>query len=200
MFSSIVNTGAAEELSFMANFDILRGVGAGGPFGILSSGSLITVAAEIGQLVDTVVHENLEHMWQALLPNSRPKSAWFINSEVEPFLDFLVIQGGTGVLEPRFVTYGPTGILQIKGRPVYATEFNSAIGNVGDIVLADTSEHLFLEKRGAQTASSIHVHFTTDETAFRFVYRCDGMPTMAAPLTPLFGTVNQSPFVTLALR
>jgi HK97 family phage major capsid protein len=98
------------------------------------------------------------------------------------------------------VSYGPEGILRIKGRPVYVTEFNSAIGNVGDIVLADMSEYLFFEKGGVQSASSIHVHFTVDETVFRFVYRCDGMPTMTAPLTPLFGTVNQSPFITLAAR
>ena len=199
-FSAVVSQGAAEELSFMANFDILRGVGAGGPLGILSSGALVATPIEAGQLADTVVNENLEHMWQTLLPASRPKSAWFINSEVEPFLNMLVLQGGTGVLDPRYVSYGPEGILRIKGRPVYVTEFNSAIGNVGDIVLADLSEYLFFEKGGVQTASSIHVHFTTDETVFRFVYRCDGMPTMTAPLTPLFGAVAQTPFVTLAAR
>ncbi len=202
MFSAIVTLGAAEELAFMANDDILTGNGAGGPFGILQSGALVTVAIEAGQLADTVVNENLEHMWEHLLPGSRPKAAWFINSEVEPFLDMLLLQGGTGVLEPRFVSYGPEGILRIKGRPVYVTEFNSAIGVVGDIVLADMSEYLFWEKGGVQSAQSIHVAFLTDETIFRFVYRCDGQPSVAAPITPYRATagVTQSPFVTLAAR
>jgi len=199
-FAAIVNQGAAEELAFMANEDIVYGLGANGPLGILSSPCLVTVAAEAGQLVDTVVHENLEHMWQALLPGSRAKSAWFFNSEVEPFLDMLLIAGGAGVLEPRFVSYGPEGILRIKGRPCYVTEFNSAIGNVGDIILADMSQYLFWEKGGVQTAQSIHLAFLTDETIFRFVYRCDGQPALNAPITPLLGTVTKSPFVTLAAR
>ena len=61
-FSSIVSQGAAEELAFMANDDILTGNGAGGPFGILQAGCLVTVAIEAAQLADTVVLENLEHM------------------------------------------------------------------------------------------------------------------------------------------
>lgn len=199
-FAAVVDQGAREELSFMVNDDILNGAGANGPLGILQSGCLISQAIEAGQLADTVVHENLEHMWARMLPRSRSKAAWFINSEVEPFLDMLLIAGGAGVLEPRFVSYGPTGILSIKGRPVYVTEFNSAIGDLGDIVLADMSEYLFWEKGGIESAVSIHVLFIYDETVFRFVYRCDGQPARAAALTPYKGSATQSPFVTLAAR
>jgi hypothetical protein len=51
-----------------------------------------------------------------------------------------------------------------------------------------------------QAASSIHVQFLTDQVAFRFVYRVDGQPKMAAPLTPYHGTNDLSPFVTLEAR
>ena len=43
--------------------------------------------------------------------------------------------------------------------------------------------------------------FLTDETVFRFVYRCDGQPAIASALTPYKGTGNTlSPFVALATR
>jgi len=201
-FSAIVNQGASEEMSFMANDDILNGAGANGPLGILNAGCLVTQAAEAGQLADTVVQENLEKMWQHLSPRSRASAntAWFINGEVEPFLNMLLIAGGAGVLEARFVQYGPEGILRVKGKPVYVTEFNGAIGDAGDIVLADMSEYLFWEKGGVQMAQSIHVLFLYDEQVFRFVYRCDGQPALASALTPYKGTATQSPFVALAAR
>lgn len=202
LFSSVVQQGAAEELAFMANFDILRGAGANGPLGILSAPCLVTTGAEAGQLADTVVTENINNMWQDLLPASKPRAAWFINSEVEPQLDDLAIAVGASALEPRFVTYDQQGTIRMKGRPVYVTEFNSALGDLGDIVLADMSEYLYFEKGGVQTAQSIHLAFLTDETIFRFVYRCDGQPTYASAVTPLYATAGQtqSPFVTLEAR
>ena len=57
-----------------------------------------------------------------------------------------------------------------------------------------------IEKGGMESASSIHVKFTTDETAFRFVMRVDGQPTWNAALTPSNGSNTQSPFITLDTR
>ena len=37
----------------------------------------------------------------------------------------------------------------------------------GDIILADLSQYILIDKGGLQSASSIHFKFTTDETAFR---------------------------------
>lgn len=199
-FSSIVQQGAAEELMFMLNDDILNGLGIAGPLGILASAALISATAESGQAADTFVYENIPAMWQRLHPRSRPKSAWFINSEIEPWLDELYLAAGTAGLNPRYVNYGSDGVMTIKGRPVYVTEFNAAPGDVGDVLLADMSEYLLWEKQGIQAAQSIHVQFLTDETVFRFVYRCDGQPSIAAPLTPYKGTLTQGPFVALAAR
>lgn len=202
MFSEVVRQGASEELSFMVNDAVLTGAGANGPLGILAAGCLITQPAEAGQLADTVVTENIDNMWQRLLPRSKPRSAWFINSEVEPQLDNLAIAVGASALEPRFVTYDAQGAIRMKGRPVYVTEFNSALGDLGDVVLADMSEYLLWEKGGVQSAQSIHVHFIYDETVFRFIYRCDGQPTYATAITPYRATAGQtqSPFVTLEAR
>ena len=89
----------------------------------------------------------------------------------------------------------------LLGRPVIAVEQCQALGTVGDIILADFSQYLCIEKGGMQTAQSIHVQFTTDETVFRFVFRVDGQPLWNNVLTPYKGTGStQSPFVALATR
>jgi len=199
-FSTIVQQGAGEELSFMANDDIVNGTGVGGPYGFLSSPCFISITKETGQTATTIVLENLYKMWARFPARNRGNAAWFINQDTEPQLDTIALEAGTSALEPRMVTYGVDGLMRIKGRPVIATEFNPTLGSVGDIVLADMSEYLFWEKGGVQSASSIHVQFTTDETVFRFIYRCDGQTALASALTPYKGTDTQSPFVGIAVR
>jgi hypothetical protein len=54
-----------------------------------------------------------------------------------------------------------------------------------------------INKGGIEAASSIHVQFVTDETAFRFVYRMDGQPIWDTPVTPFQGSDTVSPFVAL---
>jgi hypothetical protein len=108
---------------------------------------------------------------------------------------------GTAALEPRFVNYGPTGLLQIKGRPVIAVEYCQTLGTAGDIYLADFSQYRVIRKdTGVQQDSSLHVRFLTDETTFRALYRIDGQPLPRAAITPFKGSATLSPFVTLAVR
>ena len=199
-FESIAREAVAEELMFMANDDIVNGEGTAGALGMLNSNALVSVTKETGQAAATVVNANLVKMWQRLHPRSRANSTWFINSEVEPQLDQLSIPVGTAVLEPRYVTYGPDGVMRIKGRPVAVTEFNAALGTVGDIILADMESYLFWERGGVDSETSIHVAFLTDQTAFRWVYRCDAKPAWESVMTPFKGSLTQSPFVALATR
>jgi HK97 family phage major capsid protein len=203
--SGIIRQGASEELDFMVNDDIFRGLGVGGPLGITNSGALVTVAAEGGQLANTVVTENIVNMWARMHPRSKSNSVWYINTDVTPqlyLLDFVVGVGGhPAFMGPGSLPNSPSGTL--LGRPVVETEFNASLGNVGDIVLADMSQYVMIDK-DVQAASSIHVQFVTDQVAFRFVYRCDGQPKIAAPLTPYQGAGGGadtlSPFVALAAR
>jgi HK97 family phage major capsid protein len=97
------------------------------------------------------------------------------------------------------VSGAPYGTL--FGRPVLEIEQTATLGTVGDVVLADLSQYLMIEKGGMESASSIHVKFTTDETAFRFVMRVDGQPAWNQYLTPASGSTNYlSPFIALATR
>ncbi len=72
--------------------------------------------------------------------------------------------------------------------------------DTGDIILADLTQYLLIEKGGVHAATIIHVQFLTDETAFRFVLRANGEPLPNSSVTPYKGSNTISPFVTLAAR
>ena len=196
---NIIQQGFSEELDFMVNDDILNGLGVGGPLGILASGALVTITKEGGQLADTVVTQNIFKMWARMHPRSKSNAVWFINTDVTPQLYGLNLTVGTGgmpmYMAPGSLPNAPSGTL--LGRPVVETEFNPSIGDAGCIVLADMSQYALIDK-DVQMASSIHVQFLTDQLCWRMVYRCDGQPKIAAPLTPYKGTGSTlSPFVAL---
>jgi len=196
---AVLSQAMSEEVSFMANDDVLNGLGAAGPLGIVASSGRVTVSKETGQAAATIVNANLIKMWARMHVRSRANAVWFINQDTEPQLDQLYIPAGVSSLEPRYVTYSSDGVMKIKGRPVIATEFNPTLGTEGDIVLADMSEYLYWD-RAPENQSSIHVAFLTDETVFRAVYRVDGFPSLTTPITPYKGSNTLSPFVTLATR
>lgn len=192
-FAAVVNQGCREELNFMVNDDIMNGAGLAGPQGFMNSGALVTVTRDTGS---TVLHTDVAAMWNRMDPRGKAKATWYIHNEVQPKLDALYFTGSTSVLSP-FIGYRPDGVMTMYGRPVVVTEFNQALNTSGDIALCDMSQYLFWEKGGVQEAASIHVAFVTDETVFRFVYRCDGQSSLASALTPYHGTTTTSPFVVL---
>jgi HK97 family phage major capsid protein len=196
---SVMTRAFAEELTFLTEDAIINGLGAGMPLGILNAGCLVTQNKEGSQTNTTVVGNNLSNMWARLPARSKANAVWLINVDVEPQLDQLVFPVGATSIEARFITYGPDGILRIKGRPVMPVEYCATLGTVGDIILADFAEYAFIQK-SVQQASSIHVAFTTDEMAFRATYRVDGQPTWESALTPFKGTNTLSPFVALQAR
>ena len=199
---NIIQQAFTEEFGFMLDEAIFRGTGVGQPLGILNSPSLVTVDAEPGQAADTVLYENIVNMWSRAWGRGRANSVWLINQDIEPQLHTMSLAVGVGGV-PVYMPAGgasasPYGTL--FGRPVIPIEQASTLGTAGDIVLADLSQYLTIDKGGIQQASSIHVQFLTDQTAFRFVYRVDGQPVWNAPLTPAQGTNALSPFVALEAR
>lgn len=193
----------SEELIFQTEDAIYEGSGAGQPLGYTNANCpcLVSVAKESGQTAATINTANLSKMWARLPARSKKTSVWLINVDCEPQLDFLTIPAGLDALEPRFVNYGPDGILLIKGRPVVQIEYAATIGTVGDISLVDLSKYRLIRKSGGvEQASSMHVLFTSDQMAFRAIYRVDGQPMPRAPITPYRGTATLSPFVVLATR
>ncbi len=198
--ASVINATVPQELMFQKDNAAFEGSGVGKPLGIMNSPALVTVAKEAGQAAATLVAENIINMrarrW------ARGQYVWFINQDVEPQLHQLNLPVGTGgalvYMPPGGLSANPYGTLY--GDPVIPIEHCETLGTVGDIVQADMSQYITINKGGVQTAESIHVRFIYDESVFRFVERVDGMPVWDSALTPFKGTNTQSPFVALATR
>ena len=194
--------GATEELMFKVEDSIINGDGAGKPMGILNAPCTVSVAKEGGQVADTIVTTNIMKMWARMWGPSRINAIWLINQDIEPQLYSMSLAVGTGGI-PVYMPAGgisgqPFGTLM--GRPVIPCEYCATLGDTGDIYLVDLSQYLLIDKGGPTSASSIHVKFTTDETAFRWVYRVDGQPLWKSALTPYKGSNTLSPFVKLDSR
>ena len=201
--ASIAMKAFSEEVMFMTVDSVFNGTGAGMPLGFLNSPALIQIAKQAGQAAGTIVKENVDAMWSRMWSRSRKNAVWFINQDCEPQLDQMGQIVGTAGL-PVYLPAGG-GIAgerpaTLKGRPVIATEYNAALGAVGDIALVDLSQYTLADKGGINAASSMHVAFLTDEMVFRITYRVDGKPMWSQPITPAKGTLTKSPFVALAAR
>lgn len=199
---AVMMDGASEEVSFLVDDAIMNGTGAGMPMGLLNSPSKIAVSGESGQAAGEILPENIFKMWSRMWARSRLNSVWFINQDIEPALYSMTFPVGTGgqpvYMPPSGVSTSPYATL--LGRPLIPTEFNSTLGTEGDIVLADPTQYLLVDKGGLQAATSIHVAFLTDQTAFRWIYRVDGRGLWNQPLTPYKGSNTLSPIITLATR
>ena len=194
---NVIREAFAEEFGFKIDDAILSGSGAGQPLGILNSGSLVKVDKEANQ-TETITVENLVKMWARLWSRSRANSVWYINPEIEPLLYTLRVGDKPVYIPAGGLSEAPYGTL--FGRPVLPLEQCSAVGEVGDIILADFSQYILIDKGGINATSSIHVRFLYDENVFRFIYRVDGQPVWNKALQPYKGSATVSPFVALAKR
>jgi HK97 family phage major capsid protein len=193
-----------DELTFQVESKIWEGSGAGCPLGILNAPCWVAITIETGQTLanGAIVPQNLSKMFARMPPRLKAGAVWCVGSEMMVALDSLALMvGGVSALEPRFVAYGPDGIMRIKGRPVIEVEYASALGTVGDIVLANFGQYRLIRKAGGvQQASSIHVKFAAGETAFRAFYRVDGQPVPRGTVAEYKGSNARTPFVGLAAR
>jgi len=180
------------ELRFAVEDAIFNGDGVGKPLGILGSAALKSAVRTDASEIDAL---DIGRMWAARYPYASDY-VWFVNPTCFPQLLNMVIGN-----MPVYTTAGGISGLPygtILGRPVVETEYNPSLGTLGDILLISPSQYYLIDKSGGiQTASSIHVNFTTDETAFRFVYRVDGAPLWYTTLTGK-DTNTYSPYVALA--
>ncbi|MHC4635684.1 MAG: phage major capsid protein [Planctomycetota bacterium] len=199
----IVRSAFQSEMGFMLDEAIINGTGAGTPLGIMNSNSMVQVTKETGQDASTVWYENLLTMWSRLLPDSQPNAIWLIHQDVFPQLGQLHLKvgtGGSGVYIPPGGA-SATPYASLFGRPILVMEQCATLGTAGDIILGDFGRgYYFVDKGGMKQDVSIHVNYTTDESVFRFVYRCDGQPVLTKALTPFKGTNTLSHFIRLQTR
>lgn len=199
----IIRNTFGQAIAFTQDYDFLRGNGVNQALGVFhaSNPALIPVAIEAGQAADTILFENIIKMWSRLYPAGHAKAVWIANINTFPQLASMGLEVGAGGIPVWMPAGGVSGLpyATLMGRPLLFTEKMATIGDLYDIGLCDLSQYLIGEKGGVNFASSIHVRFVTDETAFRFVMRYDGQPWWQSTLTPKAGS-TLSPFITLAER
>ncbi len=191
----------ASEFGFKIDDAILNGDGAGKPLGILNSPALVTQDKESGQTADTIVTANILSMYSRWL-GRRSDGVWVTNRNTFPQLGTLSVDTGTGGasvgLLGNDVSQGPNQ--RLLNMTLLEMEQAATLGDLGDLMLLDPRQYVWVDKGGVQSAVSIHVKFVEDEVVYRFIYRCDGQPIPASAVTPFKGALNRSPFVTLQAR
>jgi HK97 family phage major capsid protein len=198
---AVIRTAFAEEFGFMIDLSILDGTGTGQPLGILRSPALVTVTPS-APTVAGVAAKDVAAMWGRLYAPSRATAVWLTSQATETSFYSMNMDIGTGgqavFMPPGGMSVAPYSTLY--GRPILPMEQLAAPNAAGDIMLVDPMQYVMIQKGGVQSATSIHVRFVNDETAFRFVIRVDGLPVWNAALTPYNGTATVSPYVTLGVR
>jgi len=179
------------ELRFKVEDAIYNGDGVGKPTGIMGHASLVT---QLRYAASAVSAQDIWAMYARRWVGA-PDYVWLINQDVLPQLYALGNTYQNLFMGPT-MTSAPSGTLM--GLPIVEVEYAATMGSTGDIMLASLSQYQGIERGGIESATSIHVQFVTDETAFRFVYRFDGGPLWHSTLTPANGSNTQSPFVVLA--
>lgn len=194
-----VSRKAADEFQFMLGDSVFNGNGAGQPLGILNSPGLLSITKEAGQAAATIVTENIDKMWARRYTSGN--YSWYHNQDCGPQVERLSQDIGTsGVVLNR-----PNGIYgastqTLKGAPRVETEFNATLGTTGDLILADLSKFITINKGGINQAYSTHVEFLTDQLAIKFTLRVNGKSPETSPTTPYKGSNTQASFITVETR
>ena len=201
--SSYLPEKVALSIRWKTNESILFGTGNGVPVGCLNAGATVTVAKETGQTTQTLLPQNLAKMIARLPTGSFANAVWIVNNDVLPALFTLTLG--------NYPIYLPTGLgvggIQISpygtllGRPVFVSQHANTFSAQGDILLVDLKYYQTITKAGGmQTATSMHLYFDADLTAFRTTFRMDGQSKIVAPISPAKGSATMSPFIQLGAR
>jgi HK97 family phage major capsid protein len=185
-------------LSRGIDLTIVRGDGANKPLGIIAAPCTVSVSKETNQTAATVKFENVVKMFARILPSSVRNSVWLCHPTCLPQLLTMTLGvGSAGVWVP--VLDQSSGNLTLLSRPVLLCEACSALGTVGDIILADLSAVLCGVRDTVSVERSTIPGWLTNAVDWRCQIRIDAEPALANPITGPRGD-SLSPFVTLATR
>ncbi len=185
-FEEALGTALINTIGWYLDHAFLRGDGAGKPLGVLNDPALVTITKEAGQAASTIQWANLTKMFARLHPASISNAVWVCNNTAIPQLLTLTVPVGTGGnVIPALRE--DTGKFFVLGKEIIFTEKLPALGSKGDIVLADLSQYIVGLRREVSLEKSVHVHFGTDEVAYRCILRADGQGSWNAPVTPNAG-------------
>jgi HK97 family phage major capsid protein len=190
-------------IQWKTNEAILFGLGGATPYGAFKSAAAISVPKDSGQATGTLTPTNIANMIARLPEGSYANAVWIINNDVLPALftlnntyQLLYLPYGNGVGAFRENPYGT-----LMGRPIIVSQHAKSFSSAGDVNLVDLQYYQAITKAGGiEMATSMHLYFDADATAFRAMFRMDGQSKLSASITPNNGSNNLSPFVQLGAR
>lgn len=196
---AFVTREAGRAIRYKADDAIINGDGVGKPLGIFNASSLVTVDKEVSQTADTIVASNIAKMYARMPASSMGEAVWLLSQDVLPQIVTLTLGDQPIYRPPTGNGAAPLGTL--LGRPILLSQHCQGAGDKGDIYFVNFSDYITLTRTsGIQTASSIHLWFDHDITAFRFTFRVAGQPWLSQPIVSANGGPDTSPFVTLQAR
>jgi len=185
-------------------YEIINGTGTGELEGLFQANCKIQQDKEEGQTADTIEYDNIVKMYSRMPGRNRRRAVWLINDDCIPQLFTLNLAVGTGGVPVFMPANGAsaTPYDTLFGRPIISNENCATIGDAGDIWFWDPTEYLHGVKAGAgiKSMTSLHFKFDTDETAFRWTFRDDGMCWWPGALTPRVSSTTLSPVIDLQAR
>lgn len=181
-----------EGLAHAKDFFYLRGNGVGRPLGVLNAPAAYSLTrAASGNNVEMA---DVSGMLARLLPGSVSRAIWVCHPlNIADIIQLKI--GDTPVFQPNAA--GPiAGTL--LGRPIAFSEYSSAPGTKGDLMLCDFQAYAVGIRRGITIASSGDARFDNDQTTWRITYRGDGQPLFDSTVKLADGADTEvSPFVVL---
>ena len=192
---------AGQALAFRADEDYLNGTGLNMPLGCINGGNP-SLIVESRNAPGDIRFDDVLDMWARLWPMGKGQAIWVVSQSAEnQVARMLHPLGATGA--PMWVVGGavtPTP-LALMGRPVFCSEKMQLLGTQGDIALIDPTQYLIGGKGSLLSPkgdSSMHLYFSYDVTAFRYVLRDDGQSWWLSDVTPHNADQTYSPFVVLS--
>jgi HK97 family phage major capsid protein len=185
---------AGTELGFTLEDGIINGTGTGQLLGVLNAACTIEVAPTSGEASATVTGQNLTDMVARFWAGSYNAGVWLMG--VPAFSQVSAASFSNGA---PCVTYGADGRRYSLGFEILVTEYCSAVGSRGDVILMDPREYIFSERESG-VIGSLEVKFLSDEAAVKIRFRGDAMPGWTSAVTPKDGGPTQSMAVVLGTR
>ncbi|MDH5324377.1 MAG: phage major capsid protein [Gammaproteobacteria bacterium] len=188
----------ARAIRWKVNDGIVNGNGVGRMKGVSTHPALIVQAAEGGQSADTIQAANVAKMYARMPEDSIESAVWLFNNTAFPQLMTMSVGNSPIWTPPQSRQDPPAG--RLIGRPLYLSQSCQQLGDQGDSYFLDLQSYRTITKAGGiETATSMHMWFDRDMSAFRAVFRIDGQPSVSQTITGNQGD-TLSPFITLAAR
>jgi HK97 family phage major capsid protein len=193
---------AAEAIQWKTNEAILFGTGGMQPVGAMTSSALIVVDKEAGQAAGSLLQPNISRMRSRLKVAELKNAVWIGNPDILPALESMTV-GQIPIFLPPIDGLRAAYDGALNGRPLILSEHANGLGQQSDLSLLALSGYRTITKAGGiQTATSMHLYFDANATAFRFIFRIDGEPIIKSPIkAPAGKSANsRSYFVTMGAR